>query len=131
MPSYQRHVFVCINDRSPDHPKGCCRARGGAAVRDRLKRELKARGLAHLVRANNAGCLDQCEYGVTVCVYPEQVWYGKVTVDDVAELVDRHIVGGEYVARLMLPEQPHLGGALRGEPLSPPAQPGVERREDD
>jgi (2Fe-2S) ferredoxin len=62
------------------------------------------------VRANNAGCLDQCEQGVTVVVYPEQVWYGHVTVDDLDELIDKHIVGGEVVERLMLPDQPHLEG---------------------
>jgi (2Fe-2S) ferredoxin len=109
MPSFQRHVFVCINERSPDHPKGCCKARGGIEVRDALKQELKARGLANEVRANNSGCLDQCEHGVSVVIYPEQVWYGHVTVADVGEIVDRHIIGGEVVERLLMPDQPHLG----------------------
>jgi (2Fe-2S) ferredoxin len=117
MPSFQRHVFVCVNERAPDHPRGCCKARGGEAVRTRLKRELTARGLKDAVRANNAGCLDQCEHGVTVVVYPEQVWYGGVTAGDVAEIVERHLIGGEYVTRLMLADQPHLGGATRGQPL--------------
>jgi (2Fe-2S) ferredoxin len=108
MPSFQRHVFVCINERGADNPKGCCKAKGGVEVRDRLKSELKARGISKLVRANNSGCLDQCEHGVTVVVYPEQVWYGGVTVDDIAEIVERHIVGGEIVTRLLLPDQPHL-----------------------
>lgn len=109
MPSFQRHVFVCINERPADHPKGCCKAKGGVEVRDRLKSELSRRGISKLVRANNAGCLDQCEHGVTVVVYPEQVWYGGVTVDDIPELVDKHLVGGEAVERLMIPNQPHLG----------------------
>ena len=110
MPSFQRHVFVCVNERSADHPRGCCKARGGIEVRDRLKAELTKRGLSKLIRPNNAGCLDQCEYGVTIVVYPEQVWYGHVTVDDVVEIVDKHLIGGEVVTRLMIPEQPHLGG---------------------
>lgn len=110
MPSFQRHVFVCVNERAPEHPKGSCKARGGVEVRDRLKSELSARGLGKRIRANNAGCLDQCEAGVTVVVYPEQVWYGHVTVDDIPEIVEKHLVGGEVVARLLLPEQPHLGG---------------------
>lgn len=109
MPSFQRHVFVCVNERAADHPKGCCKAKGGVEVRDKLKQELTARGISKLVRANNAGCLDQCEHGVTVVVYPEQVWYGGVTVDDIPELVDKHLVGGEAVERLMIPNQPHLG----------------------
>lgn len=116
-------MFVCVNERPADHPKGCCKGRGGAEVRDRLKQELAARGLSKVVRANNAGCLDQCEHGVAVVVYPEQVWYGHVTVDDVPEIVERHLVGGQPVERLLLPDQPHLddGRAL-------PPVPGVARR---
>ena len=109
MPSFQRHVFVCINERPADNPKGCCKARGGIEVRDQLKSELTARGLSKIIRANNAGCLDQCEHGVTVVVYPEQVWYGGVTVEDITEIVDKHLVGGEVVERLLIPDQPHLG----------------------
>jgi (2Fe-2S) ferredoxin len=108
VPTFQRHVFVCVNERPPDNPKGCCKAKGGNEVRDKLKAELAARGLAKIVRANNAGCLDQCSEGVTVVVYPEQVWYGHVTVDDVVEIVEKHLIGGEPVARLLLPDQPHL-----------------------
>lgn len=101
-------MFVCINERPADHPKGCCKAKGGVEVRDRLKKELTARGISKLVRANNAGCLDQCEHGVSVVVYPEQVWYGHVTVEDIPEIIDKHLVGGEVVERLLMPEQPHL-----------------------
>lgn len=108
MPSFQRHVFVCINERPADNPKGCCKAKGGVEVRDQLKLELKTRGISKLVRANNAGCLDQCERGVSVVVYPEQVWYGGVTVADIPEIVDKHLIGGEVVDRLLMPDQPHL-----------------------
>ena len=111
MPSYERHVFVCVNERPPDSPKGSCKAAGGIAVRDLLKKELAARGLTHRIRANNAGCLDQCERGVAIVVYPEQVWYGAVTPADVTEIIERHLVGGEPVERLLLPDQPHLAGA--------------------
>ena len=110
MPSFQRHVFVCTNERAPDHPRGSCKLKGSVEVRDELKAQLKARGLAKLVRANNAGCLDQCEMGITVVVYPEQVWYGHVTVADIPEIIERHLVKGEIVERLLLPDQPHLGG---------------------
>jgi (2Fe-2S) ferredoxin len=111
MPSFQRHVFVCVNERPPESPKGCCKAKGAEEVRDELKKRLHALGLKGIVRANNSGCLDQCANGVTVVVYPEQVWYGHVTVADVPELIDRHILKGEFVERLMLPDQPHLRGA--------------------
>lgn len=108
MPSFQRHVFVCVNERPADDPRGSCKAKGGVEVRDRLKKELKARGIAKIVRANNAGCLDQCARGVSVVVYPEQVWYGGVTVDDVPEIVESHLVGGRIVERLLMPDQPHV-----------------------
>jgi (2Fe-2S) ferredoxin len=120
MPSLSRHVFVCTNERAPDNPKGCCKAKGAEAVRDELKKRLAQRGLKGVVRANAAGCLDQCEHGVTVVVYPEQVWYGHVTVADIPELIEKHIVGGEFVERLMLPDQHHLGGARRSLPLAVP-----------
>lgn len=112
MTGFDRHVFVCTNERAAGHPRGCCKSKDGVAVRDRLKQELTARGLSKLVRANNAGCLDHCEHGVSVVVYPEQVWYGKVTVDDVVELVERHLVGGEIVTRLLMPDQPRLPDQL-------------------
>lgn len=109
MPSLQRHVFVCINEREPGNPKGDCKSKGGVEVRDALKAELAKRGIAKIIRANNAGCIDQCEAGVAIVVYPEQVWYGNVKVEDVVEIVEKHLIGGEPVERLMLPKQPHLG----------------------
>jgi (2Fe-2S) ferredoxin len=99
---YERHVFVCGNTREPGHPRGCCSAKGSDAVREAFKSELKSRGLNKRIRANQAGCLDQCEHGVTVVVYPEQVWYGFVRPDDVAEIVESHLVGGKPVERLRL-----------------------------
>src|SRR6266850_1827703 len=124
MPSFQRHVFVCINERPEDHPKGCCKAKGGVEVRDRLKDELSKRGISKLIRANSAGCLDQCERGVSVVVYPEQVWYGGVTVDDIPELVDKHLIGGAVVDRLLMPDQPQVD-PKRKLPVLPVLKPGA------
>jgi (2Fe-2S) ferredoxin len=120
MPSFSRHVFVCENERAPANPRGCCKAKGSVKVRAELKSALEAHGLKGIVRANAAGCLDQCEHGVTVVVYPEQVWYGGVTVADIPEIVERHILGGEFVERLMLPGQTHLRGCLAAAPLARP-----------
>jgi (2Fe-2S) ferredoxin len=122
MPSLQRHVFVCINERPADNPKGCCKAKGGVEVRDRLKAELAERGLLRVVRPNNAGCLDQCEHGPTVVVYPEQVWYGHVTPEDIPEIIEKHVIGGQVVERLMLDKQPHLGDRRTFPPLEIPAR---------
>lgn len=99
---FERHVFVCENERDPSNPKGCCMAKGASEVRARLKSAVKRAGLAGRVRINRAGCLDQCAHGVTVVVYPEAVWYARVTVDDVDELFESHVVGGRPVERLRL-----------------------------
>lgn len=129
-PSYERHVFVCVNERAESHPKGCCKHKGAVSVREAFKKRLGSLGIKELVRANNAGCLDQCEHGVTVVVYPEQVWYGGVTPEDVPEIVDRHIVGGQFVERLMIPGQAHLRGALSAAPLWPAETVADERDPD-
>jgi (2Fe-2S) ferredoxin len=102
-------VFVCTNERPPENPKGCCSAKGSAAVLARFKDELFARGLKGVMRANSSGCLDHCAHGVTVVVYPEGVWYAGVTPADVPEIVERHLLGGQPVERLRMP-----AGAPRG-----------------
>jgi (2Fe-2S) ferredoxin len=65
---------------------------------------LAERGIRGTVRANKAGCLDQCEIGPTVVVYPEAVWYGHVTPADVDEIIESHIIGGRPVERLIIPD---------------------------
>jgi (2Fe-2S) ferredoxin len=109
MPKFQRHLFICINEREPGDARGCCAARGGNEVAEAFKKQLHAAGLKRVVRPNKAGCLDQCAQGVCVVVYPEQVWYGHVTPADVDEIVQQHIVGGRPVARLVIPD-PELTG---------------------
>ena len=104
MGRFRHHVFVCENRRPADDPRGSCGSKGSEAIREALKDELKRRGLKGSVRANAAGCLDACPFGPTVVVYPDGVWYGRVRPEDVAEIVERHIMGGEPVARLMIPE---------------------------
>ena len=71
-----------------------------------FKQGLYRRGLKRVMRANKAGCLDQCAKGVVCVVYPEGTWYGRVTVDDVDQIIDQHLLGGQPVERLVLrPEQ--------------------------
>jgi len=100
MPKFERHIFVCENARPDGHPRGCCASKGAEDLRLAMKAEISKRNLKGRVRANGAGCLNQCALGVTVVVYPEQVWYQAVTADDVTEIFDRHIEKGEVVERL-------------------------------
>ncbi len=94
---YEKHIFVCVNERRPGHSRGCCAEKGGAAVRARFKTLVAQHGLTGRVRANESGCLDMCEQGVSVVVYPEAVWYGAVTLPDVDRIFDEHILGGRVV----------------------------------
>lgn len=100
-PPFVRHVFTCTNRRPDGSPKGCCASKGGEEVRLEFKRQLDAHGVEG-VRANAAGCLDACERGVSVVVYPEQVWYGGVTVADVKQIVEEHLIEGRPVERLLM-----------------------------
>ena len=102
MPHLDRHVFICTNRREPGNPKGCCAEKGSEEVREAFKKQLHALGLHKKIRANAAGCLDQCAQGVTVVVYPEQVWYGKVKAEDVKEIIEEHLIGGKVVERLKI-----------------------------
>ncbi len=103
---YRRHVFCCVNTRAPDHPRGCCGAKDSVKLRAHMKARAKQRGLSD-VRINASQCLDRCEFGPTMVIYPEGVWYAIKTVADVDEIIETHLVGGGRVERLMLmPDQP-------------------------
>jgi (2Fe-2S) ferredoxin len=101
-PPYERHVLVCTNRRPPESPRGSCAAKGSEELVAAFKREVAARGLTGVVRANASGCLDACEHGPSVVVYPEGVWYGHVTVADVPAIVEEHLLGGRPVERLRM-----------------------------
>ena len=102
MAKFERHVFVCTNFREPGSARPSCTTDGKSNLHTVLKDAVKAAGLAGSIRVNKAGCLDQCEHGPTVVVYPEAAWYGGVTVDDVAEIVSEHLIEGQPVGRLSI-----------------------------
>jgi (2Fe-2S) ferredoxin len=120
MSRYQRHIFVCLNERPPEDARGSCAAKGSAAVRDRFREELKKRGLASRVRTNNAGCLDACAHGTTVVIYPDAVWYGAVKPEDVEEIIDRTVLHGEVIQRLLIPDRRYAPERLQFPRLDPP-----------
>jgi (2Fe-2S) ferredoxin len=105
MKRFEKHIFVCENKRPDSDPRGCCLNKGGALVREKFKKRIKELGLNHEVRANSAGCMDACEYGITVLVYPEQIWYGSVTIDDVEEIIQSHIINNKPVEKFFIKDK--------------------------
>jgi (2Fe-2S) ferredoxin len=102
MSYYQRHVFFCCNRRAA--PEACCANHGSAHLqayaKDRIRAlELNGKGK---VRMNKSGCLDRCDEGPVLVVYPDVVWYTYVDRADIDEIIDRHILGGEIVERLRI-----------------------------
>lgn len=97
------HLFVCTNERPAGHPRGCCKTKGSEELVGLFKAEVTKAGLATEVRAQKAGCLDTCEYGPTVVIYPEGTWYGNVKPSDVPEIVQSHLKEGRPVERLKIP----------------------------
>lgn len=100
-PYYEAHVFCCTNRRVAGHPRGSCADKNGEALRDHMKSRAKMLGLKN-VRINTAGCLDRCELGPTLVIYPEGVWYSCATKEDIDEVLQTHLIDGGRVERLML-----------------------------
>ena len=100
-PYFKEHVFVCVNQRAKDDPRGCCSAKGAVVLRNYLKQRAKEEGLKG-VRINAAQCLDRCELGPTLVIYPEGIWYHYRTKADLDEIVETHLKQGGRVERLMM-----------------------------
>jgi (2Fe-2S) ferredoxin len=100
---YRHHVFFCTNERE-DGSQSCGQC-GAQAMRDYLKRRAKELGIAGKggVRINTAGCLDRCEEGPVIVVYPEATWYTYVDQEDIDEILSEHLLKGQVVERLLLP----------------------------
>jgi (2Fe-2S) ferredoxin len=100
-PFYSSHIFCCTNERPDGHPRGCCKAKGAEELRAYMKKRAGEIGLRG-IRVNAAGCLDRCELGPTLVIYPEGVWYTYQTKEDLDEILETHVKGGGRVDRLML-----------------------------
>jgi len=102
MSHYSHHVFFCCNQRTGGEV--CCNDRGATEVRDYAKKKVKELGLAGegKVRVNMAGCLDRCEEGPVMVVYPNETWYTYVDKTDIDEIISEHLQGGRVVERLKI-----------------------------
>ena len=107
---YDRHIFMCNNVRPEGHPRGCCMARAEAAggfdkLRGYAREKARQLGIQN-IRFNAAGCLDRCEFGPNMVIYPEGVWYHFDSQADIDEILEIHLKNGGRVERLMLqPDQ--------------------------
>jgi len=101
----RRHVFVC-------NGKSCSKV-GSAEVKEAFVRELESRGLRYgkvskgrnpegPILLTDCGSVGFCSIGTAVIVYPENVWYAQVRAEDVPEIIEKHLIGGEVVERLAL-----------------------------
>lgn len=100
---FQHHIFCCTNRREPGHTRGCCAGKDAEGLRDYMKTRIKQLGIPS-IRVNNAGCLDRCELGPCIVVYPQGVWYACKTKADVDEVIAEHLQNGRVVERLRLPD---------------------------
>lgn len=103
---FDSHIFICCNRRPDGHARGSCAARGSESLRDYMKARAKEMALAN-VRVNSAGCLDRCEHGTCVVIYPEGVWYRVESRVDVDRILEIHVRAGGRVEPLMPVTEPH------------------------
>src|SRR5690606_9854265 len=99
---YRHHVFFCTNQRDEGRP--CCMDSGAQAAQEHAKRRIKELGLSGQgkIRINKSGCLDRCEEGPVLVVYPEGTWYTFVDAEDIDDIIDTHLIGGKIVERLKI-----------------------------
>lgn len=105
MPKPQKHVFVCVQNRPPGHPRPSCGQKNCAEVAEAFYMQLQDRQIFDKVQVTTSSCLGPCTEGPSVLVYPEGVMYGGVTKDDVTEIFDQHLLQDQPVERLLMPKE--------------------------
>jgi len=102
MSYFQHHVFFCCNQRAEG--ESCCNNLGATKMQTYAKDRIAQLGLKGKgkIRINKAGCLDRCDEGPVLVVYPDNVWYTYVDQADIDEIIDEHLVNGRVVGRLKL-----------------------------
>ena len=99
---YDKHIFICTNQRSPESHRKSCGEAHGLEIVDAFKKKLKELNLPIKIRAQKSGCLDICDFGQTMVIYPEGVFYAGVEISDVDEIINEHIINNKFVERLRL-----------------------------
>lgn len=102
MGPYIKHVFVCTGGKWCPFVDG-----DGLGVYSALKKKIVERGLSKKIRINQAGCFSQCGNGPMVVVYPDNIWYAHVTVEDVEDIINKHLIEDHPLERI---RYYHTGG---------------------
>ena len=102
MPAPEFHFFICTNQRPPGHPKGSCAQLGSHPVFERFMQNLEQKNLWGKMKITATGCMGPCMAGPVAVCYPEGIWYQGITPEDVDEIVEKHVIGGQPVERLQL-----------------------------
>ncbi|MDP1870788.1 MAG: (2Fe-2S) ferredoxin domain-containing protein [Gallionella sp.] len=101
MSHFDKHVFFCTNQR--EDGSDCCGNHGAQAARDYVKNKVKELGISNRensIRINSAGCLDRCDEGPVLVIYPEGIWYTFIDESDLDEIIAEHLQHGRIVERL-------------------------------
>ena len=97
---FDKHIFICTNQKTGDKP--CCGEERGMAIVKEFQRQISERGLKGKVRAQRSGCLDACDFGPSLVIYPEGTYYGHISVSDVSRIIDEHVLGNKVIEELEL-----------------------------
>ena len=100
-PIFDIHIFVCNNQRTGNERLSCGDAHGLELVAE-FKKQINDLKIGLKIRANKSGCLGICDFGSTVAIYPEGIFYVGVKKEDVKEIIDSHIINKIPVERLLL-----------------------------
>ena len=115
----RKFVFVCVNDRDPQHPRPSCARKGSGGVFDALREETGRQGLVD-VKVIATGCLEPCMVGPTIYVAPDDVWYGGVTAEDVEQITSEHLADDRPVEFLTIGAEEFALSPLAGRSDLPP-----------
>ena len=98
---YDYHIFCCVNERPDSAVRECCRKKNSLIIRNHMKKKISELGLKR-IRVNQSGCLDKCEFGPIMVIYPQGVWYSFKSIQDVDEIINTHLLKGKIVKRLII-----------------------------
>ncbi len=98
---FKNPLFFCLNEGS--NGENCCAQHNAFELFTYAKNRIKELGLsgAGKIRVNKAGCLDACNLGPVMVIYPEGTWYTFIDTDDIEEIIQSHLIKGKPVERLL------------------------------